>query len=355
MTAIESHAERSATERGRDAAPRIKVAFVDREPRSGFLSTDLACLERDFDVERIVYPGRNSISWIVTSLRAASRCHVLYVFFASEHALAPVLAFRLLRRRVVLVQGGYDYADVPERAYGLAARGHGWLPRLIGRLCSVSLAISTQSRDEFVALVPCAADRTRVSYLAVDAETWNDPGVERRADRIVTFGYIDDEAYSRKGIDRFVAAAVADPTHEYVLAGRLTPSVAARVDAARSDVPHLVVTGHLDHDALARLLWSAGVYAQLSWHETFGVAMAEAMLCGCVPVIGNSPALAEVGGSWAVHAGDASSVADDVAAIAAATESGRHIDRADLRADTAGRFAVEQRAAALRDAIEGER
>lgn len=326
----------------------LRVAFVDRLPRSGFLATDLACLESSFEVRTICYPGRNTARYLWDCFSAALRCHALYVFFASEHALVPVTTFKLLRRRVVLVQGGYDYANVPERRYGLAARGHGWLPKLVGRLADVSLAISDQSRWEFLALVPSAAPRARLAYLAVDPGDWLPAPVDRHPDRVVTFGYVDAEAYSRKGIDRFVQAAIADPGREYVLAGRVAPDVADRIGGIAP--PNLRLPGHLDHEQLRSLLWSAGVYAQLSWHETFGVAMAEAILCGCVPVISDSPALVEVAGQWAVRVGTGEA---DVDAIGRAAARAQYHDVPAARADLGRRFSVQNRADALRQAVVG--
>lgn len=331
----------------------VRIVFVDRDPPSGFMATDLELLQSTARVERIVYPGRPTPSWIVQSIRAVRRNDVVYAFFASEQALVPALVAAVLRRRFLLIPGGYDYANVPEHRYGLAARGLGWLPRLLGRLCTVALPISDQSMWEFVVQVPSAAPRTARAYLAVDPATWPDPGVERDPDQVVTVGYVDEEAWSRKGIDRFVEAARQDPGRRYVLAGRLVESVARRIDADRP--PNLSCPGRLEHDDLRRLLWGSGVYAQLSWHETFGVAMAEAMLCGCVPVVRASAALHEVAGPWAVVA-EGEPAAADVEAIDRAAGIARGSSSAERRAmadDIAARFSAARRVQALADAAAG--
>lgn len=327
---------------------RPTIAFVDRDPASGFMAVDLELLSSAFDVVRLVYPGRPTVRWVFDCLAATRRCDAAYAFFASEHALVPALVFAARRKAFVLVPAGYDYANVAERRYGLAARGLGWLPRLIGRLADVALPISWQTLWEFVALVPSAAPRTRIGYLAVDETRWQDPGVSRDADRVVTLAYVDEEAWSRKGVDRFVELARRDPDREYVLAGRVAPESAHRLADAPSN---LVVTGHLSHDELVRLFWSAGVYAQLSWHETFGVAMAEAMLCGCVPLVSDSPALNEVAGQWAVRP-EHDDPAADLDALDRAVKRGAEIERAEMRADIAGRFSMDARRELLVDAFD---
>jgi hypothetical protein len=320
---------------------------VDREPPSGFMAVDRRCLEASARVEHLVYPGSITPKLVLESFVAATRNDVVYAFFASEHALVPALVFKALGRRFLLVPAGYDYANVPEHEYGLAARGRGWLPRLLGRLCDAALPISRQTLWEFLELVPSAAPRTRLGYLAVDPTEWQDPVVERQPDLVVTLGYIDDEAWSRKGIDRFVAAATQDPARRYVLAGRITPEVDARID--RLAPPNLERPGRLDHEELRTLFWQATAYAQLSWHETFGVAMAEAMLCGCVPVMRSSMALHEVAGPWAVTVGEHETDAD---AIERATKLADSIDRTAMRDDIASRFSIDRRERVLALAVE---
>ncbi|HVN50470.1 MAG TPA: glycosyltransferase [Acidimicrobiales bacterium] len=324
---------------------RPRIAFVDREPPSGFMAVDRRCLESRAEVEHLVYPGSITPGFVRSCLAAAARNDLVYAFFASEHALVPALVFKATGRRFLLVPAGYDYANVPEHHYGLAARGRAWLPKLLGRLCDEALPISQQTMWEFLDLVPSAAPRTMLGYLGVDATAWEDPGVARD-DVVVTLGYIDDEAWSRKGIDRFVAAAADDPTRRYVLAGRITPEVSARIDAIGP--ANLERPGRLDHEELRRLFWGAQVYAQLSWHETFGVAMAEAMLCGCVPVVRASMALHEVAGPWAVTV-EASE--RDVDAIARAARSAVGVDRAAMRDDIAERFSLERREQVLAAAV----
>jgi hypothetical protein len=80
------------------------------------------------------------------------------------------------------------------------------------------------------------------------------------------------------------------------------------------------------------------------------VAMAEAMLCGCVPLIGDSDALAEVAGRWAVRASDHPT---DVAAIGAAAGAARTVDRADMRRQLGERFSLARRTELLETTVDG--
>ena len=164
----------------------------------------------------------------------------------------------------------------------------------------------------------------------------------------MTVGYIDEEAFSRKGVDRFIELARLDPLRHYVLGGRIEGSVRARILTEKP--PNLELTGFLSHDDLRRLLWSSSVYVQLSWHETFGVAMAEAMLCGCVPLISDSEALGEVAGKWAVVSRSPDHDAD---AMDQALRRAEGTSQAEMAADVGARLSLGTRKSQLARAMNG--
>jgi glycosyltransferase involved in cell wall biosynthesis len=66
-------------------------------------------------------------------------------------------------------------------------------------------------------------------------------------------------------------------------------------EAARERLgPRVVHYGRAGAEAYARLLWQADVVASTARHEFFGVAVVEAIYCGCVPVLPRRLAYPEV-------------------------------------------------------------
>jgi glycosyltransferase involved in cell wall biosynthesis len=99
----------------------------------------------------------------------------------------------------------------------------------------------------------------------------------------------------------------------FTLAGRVDDeAAAAQLEGAAK------LVGWVDDDELARLYATSAAYVQASRHEGFGMAVAEAMLAGSIPVVTRVGALPEV-------VGDAGIIVDDMspatiaAAIATAT------------------------------------
>ena len=96
---------------------------------------------------------------------------------------------------------------------------------------------------------------------------------------------------------------------------------------------------------------AAKVYAQLSYHEGFGVAVAEAMACGCIPVTTDRGSLPEVGGGigYCVPVDDPTAAA---AAFRAAVDEPDPARGVRAREHIRTSFAPAARASAVIGAIE---
>src|SRR5439155_19006252 len=79
----------------------------------------------------------------------------------------------------------------------------------------------------------------------------------------------------------------------YVIGKALDESVVLLKRDAPSNV---TFTGWLEEREMVERLRNASVYVQASLHEGFGSALAQAMLCECVPVVTRAGALPEVVG-----------------------------------------------------------
>jgi glycosyltransferase involved in cell wall biosynthesis len=331
----------------RSAAGGRRVAIIERGPRSGFVEGDRAVIEQGASTRVVQYPGWPSPRFLLDTWHAVGWSQVVYTFFASEQAVVAAVFARLRRRRFVVSVGGYDVANVPEHRYGLPSRfPHRLLPRAVMALSDQIVAFSNAARDEALA---AGADpqRTTVSYIGLEPRFVDAPeGIERDPQTVITVAYVDEVSWSRKGIDRFVDAARADPDRRYVLVGRVADPVLA--GGLADPPPNLILTGFVSDDELRDLLWSSGVYAQLSWHEGFGVSMVEAMQAGCRPVVTDVPALTEIAGPAAVMSRDPS---DDVRAIQHAASA--PADRAGLARWAVGVASMDDRALRLESALFG--
>jgi glycosyltransferase involved in cell wall biosynthesis len=111
---------------------------------------------------------------------------------------------------------------------------------------------------------------------------------------VITVANITGLTLKKKGLDTFVKASAYLPNIRFILVGKYdNSSVEPLKRIAGSNV---IFIGYVSDDSLVALYRKAKVYCQLSAHESFGVALAEAMACGCVPVVTRRYALPEVVG-----------------------------------------------------------
>ena len=85
------------------------------------------------------------------------------------------------------------------------------------------------------------------------------------------------------------------------MAGKWLDDAVAELRAAAP--ANVELTGWLSQEDLLERYRRATVYVQASRHEGFGLAVAEAMLAGCVPVVVNTTAMPEVVGEAGVLIG----------------------------------------------------
>lgn len=331
-------------------AGRQRLTFISRPPQSGFVDADRHALESRFDLRDVVYPGSPTPRFVWSVVRSALTTRAVYGYFASEHMLVPAVVFRLFRRPVIVSVGGYDIAAVPAHDYGLAAsRARRWLPAVVLGLTSAPLPISDAAADELAATFPRAVAKARRVHHGIDIAGWPMPTRPLEREGVVTVAFVNDESYSRKGIDRFVDLARKDSDRRYVLAGRIDPDVLPLL----GPIPrNLEVAGYLSHEQLLDLLWSSQVYAQLSWHEAFGFSVLEALTCGCVPLVSEVPALMEVAGEWAVTV-PIDDRAGDADAVRRAVERAGDVDPSTMRAWVEARFSTARRSRALAEVVDG--
>lgn len=257
-------------------------------PDASFVRADRDALAARVRVVEVVpRRGWRQLAFFGAVLRrlAADRPALAVVWFASPtYGALTAAACRLAGVRWLVVSGGMDVAAVPEIAFG-DARG-GWRRALARRVlegASLVWAFSDSARREIertarpraLAVVPPAVD---TGFFQPPAG----PLAPRERLVVSTCAAITAMTIVQKGLDRLVEAARALDDAAIVITGRIDEGDPA-VRAFVAEVPpNVTFAGHVSREALRTLYARAAVVAQLSRHEGFGVAVAEAVAMGCV-------------------------------------------------------------------------
>jgi glycosyltransferase involved in cell wall biosynthesis len=306
---------------------------------------DRAILAERYRIEDLYQPGRmpNPVKVVGGVIRA----DLVFGWFASWHTFFPITLAWLLHKPSLMIVGGFDTANMPDIEYGYQRGGlrrvaSRWIMRHAGRL----VTNSEYSLSEIERNTPIPVERVTVVHHGVPDPFDEAPDEKRR--EALTVGAIDRTTLVQKGQLPFVRAAAELPDVAFVLAGKwLDDSVAQLRAVAPANVEF---TGWLSDADLHDRYRRAAVYVQASSHEGFGLAVAEAMLAGCVPVVVDATAMPEVVGDTGVLIGS-QRPPEVVAGIRRALELGPEAG-ARARRRILERFPMERRREGILRAVE---
>ena len=275
-----------------------KKIFFIYALESTFILNDIKILKDKFDVRCLnLTPYRSTMRKLVYALkilldiiRGTIWADVTYSWFADIHALFAVIFSKIFKKKSIVVVGGYEVVKAPEIGYGgmlnpIKAK----MIRFILRYADKILAVSISNMKE---ILRWTKRDIHLIYNLVDCEKYKPQGFKERL--VITVGTVNKLTLKRKGIETFVKAARYLPDIPFVVIGKWEDN---SVEYLKSIAPKNVsFTGYLPEEELIKWYRRAKVYCQLSFYESFGVSLAEAMACGCIPVVTSKGAIPEVVG-----------------------------------------------------------
>ena len=271
-----------------------RVLYVHSR-KASFVAIDREILAERYEVEDLYQPGRwpNPLAVV----RGVLRADLVFGWFASWHTFFPVTLAALLRKPSVMIIGGFDTANMPDIGYGYQQGGvRRWASRWIMRRATRLVTNSNYSLSEIERNTPIPPERVRVVHHGVPDPFGEAPAAKER--EAMTVGAIDHTTLVQKGQLPFVEAARELPDVRFTLAGKWLDDAVEQLRARAGD--NVELTGWLSDQDLLAAYRRAAVYVQASRHEGFGLAVAEAMLAGCVPVVMDVTAMPEVVGDAGV-------------------------------------------------------
>lgn len=266
----------------------MKIAFVYYDS-SSFVRQDEEILARHFEVTRVNYRRSADIFKILASVL---KCDASFSWFASGHSFVAVLFSKLLGKKSIVVAGGYDVACVPEINYGqfTLSRSRRFMTASSLRHADLVLPVSKFTKKEVLRWAQ--PKKNLVIYNGIDIKRFQAEG--EKEDLVITVGGVSQSNLKRKGLETFVKSARLVPEARFVVIGKEQDDSIDKLRALASS--NVSFAGYVSDDELLSWYQRARVYVQVSAYESFGMSLAEAMLCECVPVVTDRGAMPEVVG-----------------------------------------------------------
>lgn len=263
-----------------------KILFIYGIMHTTF-ENDIEILKRDFEVETYQYPGKKDF---FKMLKAIRRNDINMSRFVLGHATLAVLISKLLGKKSIVVAEGWDVVSMPEIGYGaLISKKRIRNTKFALKHADEVVAISESIRKDALKLVK---RDVKLIYHCLDSEKFKPKG--KKENMAITVGLVRKDTLQRKGLKTFVESAKFLPEIEFVLIGKHMDETADELKKIAT--PNVKFEGFVSQEKLMEYFQKAKIYVQVSAHEGFGISLAEAMLCECVPVVTDGGAIPEVVG-----------------------------------------------------------
>lgn len=257
---------------------------------ASFVKKDYQILDKYFDVKAHWFNGRKRglfdlpriISGILTTDLNVS-------WFAYTQAYYAVYFSKLFNKKSIIIVGGFDVSEEETLDKNFSERRIKDLKYTLNNATTV-LAVSERLRKK--ALRFTNRKDVQLIYHGFDYEFFKPSG--EKENLVITVGYVKQDNLLRKGHEAFVRAAEYCPEIKFALIGDHLDNSIDYLKSIAS--PNVDFPGWVSDDELVKYLQKAKVYVQVSAHEGFGLSLAEAMLCECVPVVTDRGAIPEVVG-----------------------------------------------------------
>jgi glycosyltransferase involved in cell wall biosynthesis len=332
----------------------MKITFVG-PAISRFVQNDIHILSREHEltvIDSAMGRGRSAVFNLIKLhlkiIASVISSDAVFYWFADYYTYLPTLVAKLIGKKTFVIAGGFDVAYIPEVKSGARTRKGRWfMVRNTFRSVDHIFPVSNYALSMLRGSVPDHAPAT-VIYNAVDTSRFLFGSGERKNIALTVTQLDTILDYRLKGIDIFLKAAANMQDTSFELIGIRGPALEhARFEA--KDIPNVsIVEGPVEFAYLLDKYHTASAYCQLSMDESFGVATAEAMSCGCIPVVSQVPSLEEVTGKTGhiVSREKISEISDAIRATFTASIEGRK-----RASDYVRKFDIGERAKQLLEAV----
>jgi hypothetical protein len=251
--------------------------FFAGELRSPFIKQDMELLQEDheisvFDLSTCATTKTQMITRyplaLANQIANILRSNILFIWYADYPEVPLIILAKIFNKPIIVNVGGAEVIAAPEIKYGhQLSKVRGFVARWILRNSDMGVVPSRAYVKIIKNLVPSAKVTAIPNY--INSAFCEVPLPEKEP--IAITAICVSRTRLLKGIPTFEAATKGRPYKS-------------------------VIVKNMPHDKLMEYFRQCKVYCQLSYTETFGMSLLEAMACGCVPVVTDRDALPEVVG-----------------------------------------------------------
>lgn len=265
---------------------------------SSFVEIDYKILSKYHYMNIIVLNNKNKrlfLHNIIDLIRYTFTSDFVLIWFLYYHSILSILLAKIFRKKIFLIPSGYSVAEEPSINYGNLV--HPIMKHFTRLFLNLSDVIINVSKSNMYETSKLTNKKLCLIYHGVDHEIFSKSLIKE--DIVISVGAVTHDNLNRKGLMDYIKASTVLPQYTFYLIGAIMDdSINILKKTSQGNV---IFTGKLPFNELLSYYKRAKVYVQLSAHEAFGMSVAEAMLCNCIPVVTKKGSLPEVIGNCGLY------------------------------------------------------
>lgn len=220
---------------------------------------------------------------------------IIFCWFGSIWFLPIILLAKLMKKKVIVVAGGYDVAKTGDYHHGIFDKSivHKYLTRLLFQLSDQVLSVSEFNKNEAIKNAEIAQSKIQLLPLGFEFDLKDYSQIKRK--KIVTMiSNLDSMRFMIKGADLFCKLASCNPGFNFRIIGKLSNEVLHKIQKLELSNIELVGEVEFASKEFNQYLLESMYIAQFSRYESFGAAVVDGAIRGCYPLVSDQQALQEL-------------------------------------------------------------
>jgi len=276
-----------------------RILFVKITDAS-FVVQDEEILKKHFPVTSYTFGLSKGIGVLLNQLKILGfllfniwKFNTIFIWFADFQSVIPSLFSKLLSKKSIIVLGGYDVAKIESISYGAHLSPiRSWAIKISVRYANVILPVSKYVlKQAKLNISDKIEQKSTIVYNAIDTDFFKYQGEQKQNSVVSVCGANDMKRAELKGVLHYIEIAKALPEIEFTLIGIGKQIIKEIQELAPKN---LRIKQFISREKLRLIYNTSKVVCQLSTIESFGIAVAEAMACQCIPIVNNVGGLKEV-------------------------------------------------------------
>jgi glycosyltransferase involved in cell wall biosynthesis len=298
-----------------------KILFIKRG-NTTFENIDFEILSKHYQTKIYIPNFKNTYKGI----KLIFNSDLLYYWFPGDYKFLFTVIAKLFRKKILVVGGGQMSTADSKTKRRIATVKYRPFYILLGKislkLADRIIAVSDYEKKGISRYIN--SKKIQLIYNTYNTSLFKQNNIVKVKNLVITISTITKSYYKRKGLDIFVELSKIMPEFEFVIIGKDSRDGTSEM-IKKMNVKNLKLTGYLGNDELLNYIYRANIYCQFSKQEGFGVALAEAQACGCIPIVSSHGAITEVAGPKAFYISDQENYTEIARKVISASNSSQKL------------------------------